>query len=78
MPLFSSPCWNVNIRPESHLVSTIKIDGRNVILGLKRLHSKELTSWPVGLCFQGLDALSLSLLKKAGTTADKVWRGINL
>ena len=27
MPLFSSPCWNVNIRPESHLVSTIKIDG---------------------------------------------------
>ena len=27
MPLFSSPGWNVNIRPESHLVSTIKIDG---------------------------------------------------
>ena len=27
MPLFSFPCWNVNIRPESHLVSTIKIDG---------------------------------------------------
>ena len=27
MPLFSSPSWNVNIRPESHLVSTINIDG---------------------------------------------------
>ena len=26
MPLFSSTCWNVNICPESHLVSTIKID----------------------------------------------------
>ena len=27
MPLFSSPYWNVNIRPESHVVPTIKIDG---------------------------------------------------
>ena len=32
MPLFSSPCWNVNIRPESHLVSTIKIDGLTAAL----------------------------------------------
>ena len=28
----------------------------------------------VGLSFYGLDALSLSLLKIAGTTADKNWR----
>ena len=27
MPLFSSPYWNVTIRPEYHLVSTINIDG---------------------------------------------------
>ena len=26
MPLFSSQCWNINIRPESHLVSTVNID----------------------------------------------------
>ena len=41
---------------------------------LKRLHLKELPSRPVGLGFYGLNALSLSLLKIAGTTADKNWR----
>ena len=41
---------------------------------LKRLHKKELSSRPVGQSFHGLDALSLSLLKTAGTTADKKWK----
>ena len=40
---------------------------------LKRLNRKELTSWPVGLNFRGLDELSLSLLKQEGTTADRNW-----
>ena len=40
-------------------------------LNLKRLNLKELTSGLVGLSFHGLEALSLSLLKTAGTTADK-------
>ena len=38
---------------------------------LKRLNQKELPSRPIGLSFHGLDALCLSLLKTAGTTADK-------
>ena len=41
---------------------------------IKRLNQKELTSRPVGLSFHGLDALCLSLLKTAGTTADKKWK----
>ena len=41
---------------------------------VKRLNQKELTSRPVGLSFHGVDALSLSLLKIAGTTADKNWK----
>ena len=42
--------------------------------GLKRLHQKELPSRPVVLSIHGLDALSLSQPKIAGTTADKNWR----
>ena len=41
---------------------------------LKRLNLKELPSRPVGLSFHGPDALCLSLLKAAGTTADKKWK----
>ena len=44
--------------------------GKNGIL--KRLHYKELSSRLVGLSFHGLGALSLTLLKTAGTTADKI------
>ena len=35
MPLFSSPWWNVNFRPESHLVSTINIDGPHPVAVLQ-------------------------------------------
>ena len=41
---------------------------------LKRLNYKELSSRPVDLSSHGLDALYLSLLKTAGTTADKKWK----
>ena len=32
MPLFSSPYWNVNIRPESHLVSIINLDAASLCI----------------------------------------------
>ena len=41
------------------------------IFKIKRLHWKELTSRLVGASIIGLEALSLSVLKMAGTTADK-------
>ena len=38
---------------------------------IKRLRKKELTSKPISLSLNGLDELSPSLLKTAGTIADK-------
>ena len=51
-----------------------KILKKSCTRGVKRLNKKELTSRQVGQSFHGLDALCLSLLKIAGTTADKNWR----
>ena len=45
--------------------------GHTATILLKRLHEKELTSNPIVLNFHGPDALSMSLLKIAGTSADK-------
>ena len=39
-----------------------------------KIWSKELTSRPVGQSFYGLDALSLSLFKTMGKSADKIWK----
>ena len=41
---------------------------------IHKTHKKELPARPVGLRLHGLEALSLSLLETAGTTADKTWK----
>ena len=56
---------------QKYLQSNPKKFMRTRNVNLKRLNTKELPSRPVGLSFHGLDALCLSLLKTAGTTAEK-------
>ena len=71
----------------THLIcfTLIKFDGSDNIninsihkkrstKNIKKLYKKELPSRPVGQSFQGLDVLSLSQLKMAGTTADEKWQ----
>ena len=65
--------YKVTDKPRPRGTHTLKQKTRHRF-GLKRLLQKELPSRLVGLSFHGLDALSLSLLKIAGTTADKNWR----